>query len=459
MEHSGKKHFLRIFKNDYPDGLTWNERTAPAELAAMKRDIIASGKKLLDMAEDQKRALSSDEELAYLYLTAEIDAMNKVIEPHMDELLKRQAEHIEFIKTGQTTEVKTMDQNIGLITRAKDIRGYREQKDELSEADFFRCLATKDYGPLAPYRAENRTGALMGLGAAGGFAIPEMTKLAVLDGLLQDQGVFSRIGKEFVEATDRLNVATFENCDIDDNGLYGFSTPEFVSEGGTITAGTPRLNRKSWTLKKLVAETKISIELAAIGALGNTLQDALKGVLKYGLEKYIINGNGQKQPAGLVLQPCGLPVSRSSAGAVAYADIYNMVAQTRLNNNLWIISQTAIPQLAAMVDAGNHSVWMSAISGGAAQSMPTGLMGYPVLFNIGLSPALGSKGDVMFCSDLSFYKCVLFRDIYVQTSDAAYWSTGEIGLRVVVMLDMDALPSNRIDVGGETYGWHTVLAA
>ncbi len=430
-----------------------------------RAEILASMKTILDRADDEKRTLTNAERAEYDKLDKAVDELNALIEGR--DFIKTHKQAIDEMQRNGANVAETVQrigqgsQQTGPAKRAQDIKGFKPREDQLSEADWLRCLATKDYGPLASYRAENRTGAKIGIGAAGGFAIPEITRLAVIDGMLADQGIFSRVAKEFVEGSDTLNVASFESADIDNEGLYGFSTPEFVAEGATITAGTPKLVQRSWTLRKLVSETKVSIEAMSTGKLDAPLTQALKNVLQYGLEKYIVSGSGISQPLGLIDSPCGVIHGRNGAGAIDFIDVYNMLAKTRLGNgNVWIASQTVIPELASMVDAGNHAVWLGNNSfDGAAGKIPSTLLGYPMLFTLGINPVLGTKGDIIFASDLSFYKIIVFQDIFVQTSEAAYWSTGEIGLRVIMLVSAGALPGKPITIDGSNFGWHTVLSA
>jgi HK97 family phage major capsid protein len=430
------------------------ENTMTNKEQELRQERSEAAKKMaliIDTAEEKKRALTDEEKAEFDKLDKRIDAIN-------DYLQKRENVTRVQVEDRILDPIPRIGETVG--TRAANIKGFKRREDQLSVPDFFKCLAQKDYGPLKDYRVENRVGAVIGSGVAGGFAIPEMLRVAVIDGLLADQGIFAKIGKEFAEGTDTFQVTTFENCDIDQHGLYGFSDPTFVGEGLTIPEGTPRMVQMTWTLKKMPTETRISLEAVATGKLEAALQLALRNVLRYGLEKYIITGSGISAPVGLINASCGVTQTRAGAGAIAYSDIFNMLGKTKLtNNNLWIASQTIIPQLAQMVDAGSNAVWMPAAWGGAAQPVPTNLMGYPIIFTLGLNPILGNKGDILFCSDLSFYKAVIFQDIIVQSSEAAHWSTGEIGLRVIMMVDMKALPAAPITVGGQSFGWYTMLSA
>jgi len=426
-------------------------------------DLLKRMRELLDTAEDEHRELNVAEEAEYRALDTKIDVLKEEIKRNQ----RREEIEIEekrvvnplsellngYKKTSQPTNSPAM--------RCEDVPGFKTKPDEMPAEDFFKCLLNRDYGPLKDYRAEARTGVALGSGVAGGYAVPEIVVVNTLDKLLQDQGVFSRIGKEFVEpgTGDTLHAVTFENSEIDANGLYGFSRPTFIGEGQTIPEETPKLVRRTWELKKLAMGTRISIEATVAGNnLQNKVSDAMAGALRWGLEYYVVQGTGVNQPRGLVNSSCMYSYPRAGAGAISFADISGMYAKTRLQNNVWIASQEVLPQLVNMVDTGNHSIFLPGQGQtGAAMQVPNTLFGAPLLTNMGASPGLGEKGDIALCSDLSFYKAVIWQGLIVRVSDAPYWSTGEIGMQVIMLLDCGALPVNMITVDSQTYGWGTVL--
>jgi HK97 family phage major capsid protein len=60
---------------------------------------------------------------------------------------------------------------------------------------------------------------------------------------------------------------------------------------------------------------------------------------------------------------------------------------------VWVASPTLIPQLATMVDTGNHIIWQP----NAREGIPGTLLGLPLLFNE-RSPVLGTKGDLILAN-------------------------------------------------------------
>ena len=114
--------------------------------------------------------------------------------------------------------------------------------------------------------------------------------------------------------------------------------------------------------------------------------------------------------------------ARAGANAVAFADVYGMLARAKMGGSLvWIASQTIIPQLASMVDAGSHAVWTGSQGiGNAAQAMPSTLFGYPLFFSDRM-PALGSKGDLVL-ADLSYYMIKDGSGVFVDLSEHIYFT-------------------------------------
>lgn len=446
--------------------------TKKVELNRQIGEYVDEMRRIIDTAEDSGRGLTEVENTRYKELDSAIDTAKASIK-ELEEMEGRKARLADQEKelsrivnpfpdrhaASEVGEVRRIGPRPWTETRASDIPGYQHRSEELSPDDWFRCLVNKDFGPLASYRPENR-GAILGSGVAGGFLAPEIITASVIDQMIAKQGIFARVAKEFVTpgSGDTLSAVTLENSEINANGLYGFSRPSFIAEGAAIPEGTARFVKTTWNLKKLPVSTKFSIEIGAVVPdISRKLSEAMSLALNWGIEQQIINAaNG-----GIINHPSTLPIARSGAGLVAYADVYGLYAKTRLQNPVWIASQSVIPQLSAAVDAGGHAVWLSALSGGAAQAIPPTLMGFPILFTMGIQPKLGSRGDIVLASDLSYYKCVIFQDLIVQTSDSAHWSTGEIGLRVFMLLDMHPLPSNIItpnpDDLTESYGWSSVL--
>ena len=125
-----------------------------------------------------------------------------------------------------------------------------------------------------------------------------------------------------------------------------------------------------------------------------------------GAEDYdFMRGDGINKALGFINAPAAITITRSATVTIAYVDILSMFARAmqRPGNLLWICSQTCIPQLAAIVDVGNHAIWIGGgnLTTGISTPLPSSLMGIPLMFADRV-PALGTKGDINLV-DLSYY--------------------------------------------------------
>lgn len=428
-------------------------------------DVLKTMRAQLDTCEEEKRDMTEAERKQYKILDASIDEIKEKIKQEerlveIEEESKRVVNPFDALVRAVENSSKPKPIN-GVARRCAEIPGYQQKADILPPDEFLKQLLSKRFSPeLESMRVENR-GTMISSGVLSGFAIPETLKVAVVDKMLADQGIYSRLGKEFIEGSDTLNVASLENCEIDAHGLYGFSYPEVVGEAGTISEGSNRWVSRSWHLKKLVTATKLSIESQIVGGdtLVNAVRDAIANVLRWGIERFAVRGEAVNF-TGIIDSAATKVYGRATPNQISFGDIVGMLSDCRPGPGAcWIASQDTIPQLAAMVDAGSHAVWLGNGSfEGAAGGPPTTLLGIPIIFTLGIAPTLGTKGDLTLCSNLAdWFKLVMFSDIVVQTSDSAHWTTGETGMRIFCLMDMGALPTEYITIDGSSYGWAVTL--
>lgn len=118
---------------------------------------------------------------------------------------------------------------------------------------------------------------------------------------------------------------------------------------------------------------------------------------------------------------------------------------------VWLASQTIIPQLAAMVDAGNHSVWLVSKAdalGGAAGPMPSTLLGLPLVFADRL-PALGTKGDLSLVN-LDYYSIKDGSPPAVASSEHILFLSNKTVFKIVWNVDAHPWLTEPLQLGGST---------
>jgi HK97 family phage major capsid protein len=171
-----------------------------------------------------------------------------------------------------------------------------------------------------------------------------------------------------------------------------------------------------------------------------------------GAEDYdFMRGDGINKSLGFINAPANKVVTRAGANLIDFADIVGMLAAAKTGGQyVWISSQTTIPELVTIVDAGNHALWVGggSLTQGIIASMPPTLMGYPVLFAERL-PALGTKGDLNLV-DLSYYLVKDGSGPLVALSDQLLFLSNRTVFKIVWNVDARPWLTEPIGLEGST---------
>jgi len=239
----------------------------------------------------------------------------------------------------------------------------------------------------------------MGVGSAGGFIVPEQFDNAIRQ--VQPEAAIFRPRAMVIPAGDPPDAAiTIPALDQSGaRGVYSGVIVQWIAEGATKGETEPKLREVKLEPQEVAAYTILTDKLLRNSAAAGALVVALLRKAIIGAEEFtFLRGTGVGQPLGIVGHPATIPIVRTGAGAIAYADVVAMYARLLFGGRaVWIASQTVLPQLMTMVDAGNHVVWQP----NAREGAPGTLIGLPVLINH-RSPILGATGDLMLV-DLDYY--------------------------------------------------------
>jgi HK97 family phage major capsid protein len=351
---------------------------------------------LLDRADAERRPLDPFEQAKYGKLQAETDLLDKDIMDAEQDLERRR-------KLAEAESRKGKRGGQADVDPEKEFRNIGEM--------FWAIAAmTKDsrpdsrFDPLRPTHEERAMSA--GVGAEGGFALPTQFRDAIFQVSPQEAIVRPRAT---VIAAGSPPDAKLEAPALDQtsgSNIYGGVTITHTGEAITMTETSAALRQLVLEPKEMSAYIVCTNKLlnnweAASGFITTQLRRAIVGAEDYDF----MRGDGINKALGFVNAPAAITVTRSAPNVIAFADVVAMLARAKMGGNLvWVVSQTCIPQLCAMVDAGNHAIWTgSAIAGlqGAAGPVPSSLLGLPVLWGERL-PALGTSGDINLV-DLQYY--------------------------------------------------------
>jgi len=374
-----------------------------AELKAKRAELLKALRAMLDKIDTEKRAFTEDESKEYKRIEGESDQLEVDIRAAEDDMERRR-------KLAEK-EIALRDKAPAIIPEKKSgVADVDPEKEFRNVGEFFYAIARMKSDGVRDARldaAREKREQTMGTGATGGFALPEQFDSTIRQ--VQAQEAIVRPRAAVIPAGSPPDAKlTFPALDqTSAQNIYGGVTVVHTGEGVTMTETTAKLREVSLEPKEIsayiVATQKLLNNWDAAGAfITRQLSAAMVGQEDYDF----MRGNGVNKALGFINCAAAITYNRAGANAIAFADVYNMYARAlqRGGSYVWLASQTVIPQLAAMVDAGNHNVWLGGPGGslsGAAGSLPSSLLGIPVVFCDRL-PALGTKGDLSLVN-LSYY--------------------------------------------------------
>jgi HK97 family phage major capsid protein len=353
-------------------------------------DALKEMRTLIDHAEERKRPLTKAEEARYSELDASID----VIKRDIQRAEKLQAEEAESRRVVNPLPWQCLPGGPSNRNDDGDAGGFRNIGEYFYTLAAFKRDGRRDDRLDACY-AENREQS-MATGSAGGFAVPSAFDATVRQVTPQDQLVRPRA--TVIPAGNPPDaLLTFPTLDqTSSQNMYGGVVITHSGEGVTMSETSFKLREGSLEPKELSAYIAVTNKLLLNWEAGNEfitrqLQWAVRGTEDYDM----LRGDGVNKCVGIINSAASIAYSRTTPNTISFSDVVGMLSRVKMGGSLvWAASQTVIPQLAAMVDAGNHAVWLGGANpGAAANAAPSTLLGFPLMF-VDRMPALGTKGDL-----------------------------------------------------------------
>jgi len=398
------------------------------ELRAKAEEILASMRSMLTKATEEKRDFTDEERAAYDQLDAQSDDLQRDID-RLDKLVAREAELAEKAdKPYRVTYKRTNNRPSEFRNLGEFLSSVRFDRDDprLSSVE---------------YREQS-----MGTGTEGGFALPEQFKPEILQ-VSPAEAIF-RPRCTVIPAGDppdaKITMTALDQTA--GENVYGGIVVAKVAEGGTKSETDLRLKEVSLEPGEVAAYVTVTDKLlrnwqAASGFIGNQLRKAIIGWE----DQQLYNGNGIGGPLGVIKAPCRIDVSRTTASQVVAADIRNMIARIKMGGSyLFVASQTIIPYLSALVDAGSNMIFHSDYT----KPIPNTLMGIPLMFH-DRSVALGTAGDLILV-DMSYYLIKNGSGPFVDASPHVYFTSNKTVIKAFWNVDGKPWLSAPLPLEGST---------
>jgi len=187
---------------------------------------------------------------------------------------------------------------------------------------------------------------------------------------------------------------------------YGGVLSYWTEEGGAKTETEPSFRQMELVAHKLAGYTQASDELLSDSAtaLEVLLSDMFRNTIMMREEFAFFRGSGVGEPEGILECDALLTQDRTTANEINFNDVARMVGllmPNSLSKAVWVVDQTALPQLIMMQDGAGNNVFVPNQSGGVTQSIPGSILGRPVLVTEKLE-SLGTTGDFLL-ADFSYY--------------------------------------------------------
>lgn len=337
---------------------------------------------LLDNAVTEGRSLTEQEEAVYRKLENGVQSCQSMIEREIK---------VADLEKQQNTPIN--EPQVPFINRLP--LGDKAEFKNFSE--FLYTIASNPFDPRL--RAHEQRLQQMGVGATGGFAIPEQFRPDLLSVSPQEAVIRPRA---MVIAAGEPPDAIMRIPALDQgaaSNMYGGVIVYHQGESVALIESAAALRQVALSPHKLTAYMTASNELLANWAASSPfLQTQMRRAL-FGAEDFdFFRGTGINQALGVINSGAVIAFNRAVALQIAYADVVGMLARIKYGGTLvWIASQTTIPQLTNIRDAGNNNLWVQSIQG----PIPGSLAGIPLVYNE-RSPALGTRGDLVL-ADLGYY--------------------------------------------------------
>lgn len=217
--------------------------------------------------------------------------------------------------------------------------------------------------------------------------------------------------------------------------VYGGMTVNWIAEGGAKPETDMEIRDITLTPNEVAAYVVVTDKLlrnwpAADATITRLMRLAIRGAE----DTAFLSGSGAGRPLGIINSPARIDIARTTANQIAFADVIAMYARLKFGGSpIWIGSQTILPQLMQMVDAGNNSVWLPGGTSGAANPPPGSLYGIPLRL-ADRSPGLGSTADLVL-ADLAYYLIKDGSGPFVAASPHVYFTNNKTVLKVFWNVD------------------------
>ena len=317
------------------------------------------------------------------------------------------------------------------VVRPEGVTGVVDEQGFKSFGNWMSSLVRKDEKWME-YRKKTLS---MDSDPQGGYLVPEQWMPGILqvaseNGIVRPRATVIPAGSPSPDA--ELNIPLLNQAGAASHDFFSGVWFQWTNEGGAKPDKEPEFDSVKLAPEEYSAMTILTDKIIRNAPALEAFVKAIYSRAQVAFEDwYFLRGNGVNQPLGVINSPAYIAHARTGGLGIVFADIIAILEHLLPGTNpIWVISRSAYAQIAGLVDAGNHSIF---ITGDATKAMPDRLMGYPIQWSYRV-PALGARGDISLC-DFSYY---LIKDGFgpaFATSDHVYFTSNKTVLKMFSNVD------------------------
>lgn len=377
------------------------------DLRQKRHAIAEQAREVLKSAQAEGRALTTDEQLKWDAMMADVDSLRSTI----DRLEKQSAVDAE------------MDQRMEVTARQVAAAGpMAPSKDQVSQA--FRAwviggnegMTSEQRAIMKEYRAQSTSG------SAGGYTIPEGFYNQLISGLKAYGGVREAGATVLTTASG----ATLPIPTVDDTGNVGAILAENTGASAQdLTFGQKTLGAYKYTSKVVL----VSYELMQDSAFN--METFLAGKLAERIGRitntHFTTGDGSSKPFGVVAgAAAGKTGTTGQTTSVTYEDLidllYSVNRAYRTPNARFMMADSTYKALRKLKDNEGLPIWSTNIAGNA----PDTLLGFPVVVNDDVAAMAANAKSILF-GDFSNYFIRDVQAVELYRIADKYIESGQVG--------------------------------
>lgn len=236
----------------------------------------------------------------------------------------------------------------------------------------------------------------MGVGTDGGYVVPEQHDTSRILQLAYANSIV-RPRAQVLPAGDPPDSAiTIPAFNQGANGPLGGIDVTWIGEGADKPETDAKLLEVTLTPHEVAATTVATDKLLRNWSAGSAfIERLLRQAMSTAEEIAFLTGNGTGKPSGVLAtaNTGAIPINRTTAGKVTYADVVTMLSRLHMAagaDPVFVANQYLLPVIAMITDENGKYIYGS---GDASRGIPATLLGYPIMFTDKV-PAVGQRGDL-----------------------------------------------------------------